>query len=77
MNGINQSNLSNDDKVKREYKVEYWLMNENSLVISRIISNLLFILMAFINPQLIIIIFALFLIIFAYHSIKLQKIIDM
>ncbi len=77
VNGINQSNLSNDDKVKNEYKVEYWLMNENSLVISRIISNLLFILMAFINPQLIIIIFALFLIIFAYHSIKLQEIIDM
>ena len=69
------SNLSNDKITKKEYKVEYWLTNELALVISRVISNCLFILMAFTNSQLIIIIFALFLVLWSYHSIKLQKVI--
>lgn len=75
INGISQSNLSNDKITKKEYKVEYWLMNELALVISRVISNCLFILMSFTNSQLIIIIFALFLVLWSYHSIMLQKVI--
>ncbi len=75
INGNSQSNLCNDEKIKKEYKVEYWLANETALVISRIISNCIFILMAYCNSQLIIIIFALFLVMFAFHSIKLQKVI--
>lgn len=76
MDLINDSslyNLCNDEKIKKEYKVEYWLINETVLVISRIISNCVFILMAYCNSQLIIIIFALFLVMFAFNSIKLQK----
>lgn len=75
INGNSQSNLCNDEKIKKEYKVEYWLANETALVISRIISNCIFILMAYSNSQLIIIVFALFLVMLAFHSIKLQKVI--
>lgn len=75
INGNSQYNLCNDEKIKKEYKTEYWLANETALVVSRIISNCIFILMAYTNSQLIIIIFALFLVMFAFHSIKLQKII--
>lgn len=75
INSNSQSNLCNDEKIKKEYKVEYWLASETALVISRIISTCIFILMAYINSQLIICVFALFLIMFSYNSIKLQKII--
>ena len=74
INGNSQSNICNDDTIKKEYKVEYWLSNETALVIARIISNCIFILMAYTNLQLIFI-YALFLIMFAFNSIKLQKII--
>lgn len=74
--GNNQANLSNDSKIKKEYKTEYWLANETSLVIGRIISSSIFILIAYTDPTIMIIIFALFLIIFAINSVKLQKIIE-
>ena len=75
INSNSQSNISNEEKVRKEYKSEYWLANETGLVAGRIISNSIFILMAYINSQTIIIVFALFLILFAGNSIKLQDII--
>lgn len=76
VNEKNQADICNDLKIKEEYKVEYCLVNETYLVIARIISNILFILMAYINPILIITIFTIFLILFAKNSIELQKIVE-
>lgn len=73
--GNNQANLSNYSKIAKEYKTEYWLANETSLVIGRIISSSVFILLACIDAKIMIIVYALFLILFAINSIKLQKII--
>lgn len=73
--GNNQANLSNYSKIAKEYKTEYWLANETSLVIGRIISSSVFILLAYIDTTIMIILYALFLILFATNSIKLQKII--
>lgn len=75
INGNSQSNLSNEEKIKKEYKTEYWVTSETSLVIARIISNSIFILMAYTNSNIIILIFVIFLIMYAVSSIKLQKII--
>lgn len=74
--GNTQSNLSNDRKIQKEYKTEYWLANESSLVIGRIISSSIFILIAYTDPTIMIIIFALFLILFTMSSVKLQKTIE-
>ena len=74
--GNNQANLSNDSKIQKEYKTEYWLANETSLVIGRIISSSIFILIAYTDPTIMIIIFALFLVLFAISSVKLQKVIE-
>lgn len=76
INGKNQADICNDLKIKEEYKVEYYLVNETYLIVARIISNCLFILMAYINSILIIAVFAIFLIIYARNSIKLEKIIE-
>lgn len=73
--GNTQANLSNDSKIKNEYKTEYWLANETSLVLGRIISSSLFILLAYINFTAMIIVYALFLILFAISSTKLSKIV--
>lgn len=73
--GNNQANLSNYSKFAKEYKTEYWLANETSLVIGRVISSSVFILLAYIDTTIMIILYALFLILFATNSIKLQKII--
>lgn len=74
--GNNQANLSNDIKIQKEYKTEYWLANESSLVIRRIISSSIFILIAFTDPTIMIFVFALFLIVFAVNSVNLQKFIE-
>lgn len=74
--GSSQANLSNDIKIQKEYKTEYWLANETSLVIGRIISSSIFILTALADPTIMIIIYALFLILFAINAVKLQKIIE-
>lgn len=73
--GNNQGNLSNYSKIAKEYKTEYWLANETSLVIGRVISSSVFIFLAYIDTTIMIILYALFLILFAINSIKLQKII--
>ena len=71
----NLANLSNYSKIAKEYKTEYWLANETSLVIGRILSSSAFILLAYIDTTIMIILYALFLILSAINSIKLQKII--
>lgn len=76
INESSQFNISNIDILKKEYKVEYWLSNEKALLIGRVISNSLFILMAFTNSNIIIYIFVVFLILVAKNSIKLQRIIE-
>lgn len=73
--GNNKANLSNYSKIAKEYKTEYWLANETSLAIGRIISSSVFILLAYFDPIVMIIVYSLFLILFAMSSIKLQKII--
>ena len=69
------SDVSNLEVIKKEFKVEYWLGTELALFIGRVISNSLFILMAFTGSDLIIYIFVVFLIMLMLSSIKLQKII--
>lgn len=73
VNSSNQANLCNIQKIKKEYKVEYWVTFETYLVIGRIIGQSIFILMAYTNSNIIIMIFVVFLILFANSSIKLQK----
>lgn len=73
INESSQLNLSNYDSIKDEYKVEYWLTLEGFLVIGRIISNILLIVLAYTNSNLIIVIFIIFLILLASNSVRLQK----
>ena len=68
-----QLNLCNNSLIKKEYKPEYWLTCETSLVIGRIISASIFILLAYLNTTIMIGVFAMFLIIFALNAIRLQK----
>lgn len=58
----NTFNLSNKKAIKQEFKVEYFLTIETSLFIGRVISNTLFILMAFYSFDLMLIIFVIFVV---------------
>ena len=73
INCNSQSNISNMDIIEKDYKVEYWLGVETALFVGRVISNLLFILMAFRGENIMIYVFVAFLIGAANSSIKLQK----
>lgn len=73
INVNSKSNISNMDILKKEYKVEYFLGTETALFIGRVISNSLFIIMAFTNSNVMIYIFVLFLILLTINSIKLQE----
>lgn len=75
INGYSKSNISNLSTIKKEYKVEYWLGSETALVIGRVISNSLFILMAFAGADFMIYVFVLFLVLLTINSIKLQDLI--
>ena len=68
----NVFNFSNIETIKREYKVEYFLTLETSLFIGRVITNTLFILMAFLDADFIMAIFVIFVILQAISIIKLQ-----
>lgn len=68
----NVFNFSNIETIKREYKVEYFLTLETSLFIGRVITNTLFILMAFLDVNFIMAIFVVFVILQAISIIKLQ-----
>lgn len=76
INGNSESNISNLDVIKNKYKVEYWLGIETSLFIGRLVSNLLFILVAFIGSNIMMYIFVIFLALFGMKSIKLQNLLD-
>ncbi len=76
INETSQSNLCNIEKIRKEFKGEFWIFNETSYVIARVISNSLFILMAYTNSNIIILLFVVFLILLANSSIKLQKVIE-
>ncbi len=65
-------NFSNIETIKRKYKVEYFLTLEKSLFIGRVISNTLFILMAFLDANFIMAIFVIFVILQAISVVKLQ-----
>lgn len=66
-------NFSNIEIIRKKFKVEYFLTLETSLCIGRVISNLLFILMAFLNLNFIMAIFIVFVILQAISLIKLQS----
>ena len=68
----NVFNFSNIEPIKKEYKVEYFLTIETALFIGRVISNTLFILMAFLDANFIMDIFVVFVILQAISVIKLQ-----
>lgn len=72
----NKTNTSNLSIIQKEYKVEYWFGVETALFIGRLISNSLFILMAFTGTGVMIYIFAIFLILFARALINLQKTVE-
>lgn len=72
INEKNISNFSNIKAIKQEFKVEYFLSIETSLFIGRVISNVLFIFMAFTNSNFMIIIFVVFAIMRAISSIRLE-----
>lgn len=60
------------ETIKKEYKIEYFLTLETSLFIGRVISNTLFICMAFLSADFIMNIFIIFVILQAISVIKLQ-----
>ena len=66
-------NFSNVEAIKREYKVEYFLTLETALFVGRVISNTLFIFMAFLDANFIMAIFVIFVILQAISVIKLQS----
>ena len=72
INGRNIPNIANDEKIKNEYKVEYFLHIETALVLGRIVGSILFILMAFTNNNIVLYIFIIFLIMWSYSSVKIQ-----
>lgn len=75
INCNSSADISNLETIKKEYKVEYWLGVEISLFFGRVISNTLFILMAFTGADVMIYVFVIFLILLTSNSIKLQKVI--
>lgn len=74
VDGRNVFNFSNIKSIRKEYKVEYFLSIETALVIGRVISNSLFIFMAFTNTSIIMVIFVIFAIMKAVSSIQLQTV---
>ena len=73
INGRNIGNFSNIKEIQKEYKVEYYVSMETFLFIGRVISNVLFIFMAFTNSNIIMFIFVLFVILRDISSISLQS----
>ena len=73
INKKNQEDLSNIKEIKKEYKVEYYLGYEFFLFLGRFLSQIIFIIMAFIKVEIILPIFILFLILLTTNSIQLQN----
>lgn len=72
INEKNVSDFSNVRAIKREFKVEYFLSIETALFVGRVISNGLFICMAFTNTNFIMIIFVIFAVMRMISSARLQ-----
>ena len=72
----NEANISNLNIIQKEYKVEYWLGVETSVFMGRVLSNSLFILMAFTGADVMIYIFAIFLMLYGMVSVNLQKAVE-
>lgn len=72
INDTTIANFSNIKEIKQEYKVEYFLSIESSLFVGRVISNVLFIFMAFTNSNFIMAIFVIFAAVWFISSIRLQ-----
>lgn len=68
-----QADLSNLGNIKKEYKVEYWLANETCFFAARLISNVLFIGMAFLNGNMIILVFAAFLLLLGEALVSMSR----
>lgn len=67
------ANLSNDPRIKRDYKSEFWVTNERYLVAGRVLSNILFISMAFMSSWTpVMITFAVLLGAYAFTAIRFQ-----
>ena len=73
VNGKNIGNFSNIEEIQKEYKVEYYLSMETFLFIGRVISNVLFIFMAFTNTEIIMALFVIFVLLRDISSISLQN----
>lgn len=73
INDKNVSNFSNIEDLKKRFKVEYFLCIETALFIGRVISNTLFIFMAFTNTNMIMVVFVLFAILTTLTSVRLQS----
>jgi len=76
INEKNIFNFSNIKEIRKEYKVEYFLSLETGLFIGRIISNILFIFMAFTDTKMIMTVFVIFAILRTLSSIRLQSTVD-
>lgn len=76
IHGNNEADLANLDIIKKEYKVEFYLLNETYLFFGRVVSALIFMLMAFTDSALIVLTFVIFIVLFAYNLITLQKAIE-
>lgn len=74
INSNNQFDLSNQEKLRKQYKVEYFVGLEFSIFIGRVISQSLFILMAFIeDTHIMMVVFAMFLILYELNSVELNN----
>lgn len=73
MNENSQLNLSNLKGLKKEYKVEYWLGSEFFLLLGRIVSYGIFLMLAMIENNYAMLLFAIILVLFGKNSSKLQK----
>ena len=70
---IDTHNFVNIRSLKKEFKVEYFLSIETCLFIGRLISNSLFIVMAFSESNIILVIFIIFAILRMLCAMGLQK----
>lgn len=75
INETTQFNLANLEEIKKEYKVEYFVCWELSLFIGRAISQMLFILMAFMeNSNIMLAVFTMFLVLYEWNAAKFNEI---
>ena len=75
INDYSKANLSNIKSIRTKYKIEYYIFSDFYLFLGRVLSYVLFILIAFIGEIFIIPFFIMALILLTYNSIKLQKLI--